>query len=117
MVTRITALQAIEAAGFIVEDEEDLAQRADAIPWYTPLVGNLASARNCWEFLTGLRLSRVGRFAIGSLLRTLEAVRMAPPGTAQTAHELSLGADNLVAGGKAGLFTPMYLMIAKKSKA
>ena len=41
---------------------------------------------------------------------------MTSPGTAQTAHELSLGADSLVAGGKAGPFTPIYLMTAKKSK-
>ena len=55
----------------MVEHEEDLTQRADAIPWYAPSVGNGVSARNYWELLTGLRLSLVGRFAVGSLLRFL----------------------------------------------
>lgn len=114
MVPRKSALEAIKAAGFTVEYEEDLAQRPDSTPWYAPLDGDFKNARTAWDFLTGLRLTTVGRYAIGSLLRTLEAVRVAPPGTAQTAHELSLGADSLVAGGKQGLFTPMYLMIAKK---
>lgn len=96
MVTRKTALEDIKAVGFIVEHEEDMAQRPDATPWYTPLVGNVKSVYNCGDFFTGLRLSMVGRCVIGSLLRILEAVRMAPPGTALTAHELSLGADSLV---------------------
>lgn len=115
MVPRKTALDAIKAAGFTVEHEEDLAQRPDTTPWYAPLDGDFKNARTVRDFLTGLRLTTAGRYAIGSLLRTLEAVRVAPPGTARTAHELSLGADSLVAGGKEGLFTPMYLMIAKKS--
>ena len=36
---------------------------------------------------------------------------MAPPETAQTAHERSLRADSLVAQWSADLFTPIYLMI------
>ncbi|KAG9620219.1 putative ABC transporter, partial [Aureobasidium melanogenum] len=39
---------------------------------------------------------------------------MAPSGTAETARELSAAADALVAGGKEGLFTPMYLIVGKK---
>jgi sterol 24-C-methyltransferase len=44
----------------------------------------------------------------------METLRLAPLGSAETAAELSAGADALVAGGKEGLFTPMYLMVARK---
>jgi sterol 24-C-methyltransferase len=114
MTSRKHALQAIQAAGFILESEEDLAARPDQVPWYYPLTGELRHVKSLWDFLSVLRLSRAGRTAMATLLKTLETFRMAPPGTAETANELSSGADNLVAGGRAGLFTPMYLMIAKK---
>jgi sterol 24-C-methyltransferase len=35
----------------------------------------------------------------------------------KSADNLALAADMLVAGGKEGLFTPMYLMIARKPVA
>ncbi|KAL9106021.1 MAG: hypothetical protein Q9187_008617 [Circinaria calcarea] len=117
MTPRKHALQAIKAVGFTVEYEEDLAARPDQVPWYYPLAGEFRHIRSLWDLLSVLRLTRVGRTAMSTLLKALETVRMAPAGTAETANELSLGADNLVAGGKAGLFTPMYLMIAKKPKA
>ena len=44
----------------------------------------------------------------------LEVVKIAPKGTQKTADSLALAADCLVAGGKEKLFTPMYLMVAKK---
>lgn len=114
MTTRKHALHAIRAAGFTLEHEEDLSKRLDEVPWYYPLAGELRHIRSLWDLLSVLRMTRMGRTAMGTLLKALESVRMAPAGTAETANELSLAADNLVAGGRTGLFTPMYLMIAKK---
>jgi sterol 24-C-methyltransferase len=119
MVPRKEALEAMKKAGFVVEHEEDLAQRkvspiADRRPWYAPLAGDLAVAQTLGDFFGVLRMSSIGRMGVGVLLRTMETLRLAPLGSAETAAELSAGADALVAGGKEGLFTPMYLMVARK---
>lgn len=117
MMSRKHAEESIKAAGFTLEHADDLAERPDEIPWYYPLAGELRHVRNLWDLFTVLRITKLGRAAMGSLLNVLETVRMAPPGTAETAGELSLAADNLTAGAKLGLFTPMYFMIAKKPEA
>ena len=114
MVPRKEALEAMRKVGFVVEHEEDLAERVDRRPWYAPLAGDLAGAQNLWDLLGYVRMSKIGRLGIGSLLRTLEALRLAPVGTAETANELSDGGDALVAGGREKLFTPMYLMVGRK---
>ncbi|CAG8952846.1 hypothetical protein HYFRA_00007559 [Hymenoscyphus fraxineus] len=114
MMSRTHALTAIKAAGFTVEYEDDLAVYDDAIPWYTPLSGEFKHAKSLWDVLHAVRLTTIGRYAMGALLTTLEMVKLAPKGTAQTARELSHGADALVAGARMGLFTPMYLIVAKK---
>ncbi|KAF3891710.1 Sterol 24-C-methyltransferase [Trichophyton interdigitale] len=116
MMPRKHAMEAVQAAGFVLEHEEDMADKGDTVPWYAPLAGEL-QARSLWDIFSALRVTRLGRASVSTLLRVLEAAKLAPSGTAQTADELSLGADNLVAGGRAGLFTPMYLMIAKKPAA
>jgi sterol 24-C-methyltransferase len=43
-----------------------------------------------------------------------EMLGVMPRGTQKTADSLALAGDCLVAGGKQKLFTPMYLMIARK---
>jgi sterol 24-C-methyltransferase len=108
MVTRKDAQRAFLKAGFTLLHDEDLAERKDARPWWAPLSGDIDYATGIWD------VTRVGRFAMETLLSALEMIRMAPSGTAETARELSAGADALVAGGKEGLFTPMYLMVGKK---
>jgi len=83
-------------------------------PWYAPLAADVESSRTLLEFLSDVRLTNVGRDGIEFLLRSLEAVGLAPSGIAHTAAELSAGADALVAVGRENLFMPMYLMIGKK---
>ena len=114
MVSRREALAAMRKAGFVVEHQEDLAEKADRRPWYAPLAGDLAGAQNLWDLLGYVRMSKVGRLGIGCLLTAMETLRLAPQGTAETARELSDGGDALVAGGRERLFTPMYLMVARK---
>ncbi|KAL1297650.1 hypothetical protein AAFC00_006206 [Neodothiora populina] len=106
----------MRAAGFIVEHLEDLAERKgnDIKPWYAPLTGEWSHAYGLWDIMSCLRLTKLGKWSIESLLAVLETIRMAPPGTRRTAKELAAGADALVAGSSEGLFTPMYLMIGKK---
>jgi len=49
-----------------------------------------------------------------SLAWVLEKVGIAPKGTSSVSSFLEKGADGLCAGGKAGIFTPMYLFVARK---
>ena len=117
MVRVSEGLQAIKAAGFELEMHEDLAERTDARPWYYPLDGDLRMASSLGDVLTIARMTRIGRLLAHSAVGGLERVGIAPKGTKKTADSLGHAADCLVAGGKEKLFTPMYLMIARKPKA
>lgn len=114
---RTDAINAIKAAGFVLEHEEDLAERPDATPWYYPIAGEWQYTRTLWDLFSVVRMSRIGRGAMHNFLRALETLRIAPSGTAQTAEELAAGGKSLVQGGKLGIFTPMYFMVAKKPAA
>ncbi|RPA97868.1 hypothetical protein L873DRAFT_1689887 [Choiromyces venosus 120613-1] len=114
MVRISEALRAIKAAGFELEFHEDLAQRGDAIPWYYPIAGEMKYVRSLGDFFTILRMTRFGRGAVHKLIGGLETVGVAPYGTQKTADSLAVAADSLVAGAKLNLFTPMYLMVARK---
>ena len=108
------ALQAIKAAGFDLELHEDLADRDDPMPWYWPLSGDFKYMSSPFDFLTILRLTKIGRGTVHQFVGLLERVGLAPKGSQKTADSLAEAADNLVAGGKEKLFTPMYLMVARK---
>lgn len=110
-------LQAIKAAGFQLEVHEDLADRQDARPWYYPLDGDLRMASSIGDVLTIARMTRIGRFLAHGAIGGMEKIGIAPRGTKKTAESLGRAADCLVAGGKEKLFTPMYLMVARKPNA
>ncbi|KAF3483778.1 sterol 24-C-methyltransferase [Arthroderma uncinatum] len=112
MMTRKHAIEAIKAAGFVLEHAEDQAEMGDQIPWYAPLAGEFPTGR-LLDF-GALRTTKLGRVTVNILLSVLETFRLAPSGIAEMAREFSYGADNLVRGGKEGIFTPMYLMVGKK---
>lgn len=78
-------------------------------PRYYTLAGNFRQMRSIWELLSILRLSRIGRVAMSILLSALKTVMTAPAAIV----ELSLGAENLVAGGKEG----MHFMITTNLQA
>ena len=67
-----------------------------------------------FDVFTIVRMTKWGRFFAHSAAGLLETFKLAPAGTKKTADSLALAADCLVAGGKEHLFTPMYLMVARK---
>lgn len=67
-----------------------------------------------WDFPTIFRMTKLGRGLTHKFVGLLEMVGIAPGGTQKTANSLALAADCLVAGAKEDLFTPMYLMVARK---
>lgn len=68
-----------------------------------------------WKaYVENFQSTNVGRIASHWLLVVLEAVGIAPPESVATSTMLRDGADNLVRGGEAGIFTPMYVVLARK---
>ncbi|KAL5115752.1 Delta(24)-sterol C-methyltransferase [Pleosporales sp. CAS-2024a] len=108
------ALKAMDAAGFVMEHHEDLADRDDPYPWYWPLSGQLSYISSLGDIPTILRMTKIGRGIIHKFVGGLEMIGLAPRGTQKTADSLALAADCLVAGGREKLFTPMYLMVGRK---
>lgn len=97
---------AIGRAGFEVLEHFDAAL-LPGIPWYEPLAPTRPS-------LAGFRSSRVGRKVTNTSLKLLEWLGVAPRGAAEVAVFLDKAAVALVAGGRTGIFTPMYFIHARK---
>lgn len=114
MVTISEGVAAIKAAGFELESHEDLADRPDPRPWYYPLAGDFSKMGSWWDLATVARMHWLGRGVIHKFVGALEMLGVASKGTQKTADSLAVAADCLVAGGAEKLFTPMYLMIARK---
>ena len=108
---------AIKDSGFEMLHHEDLADRPDALPWYWPLAGELRYIQSVGDIFTIVRMTTWGRTIAHGLAGLLETFKLAPAGTKKTADSLALAADCLVAGGRDKLFTPMYLMVARKPAA
>ncbi|KAF2867539.1 S-adenosyl-L-methionine-dependent methyltransferase [Massariosphaeria phaeospora] len=108
------ARAAMEHAGFELQATEDLALRPDPLPWWYPIGGDLKSAKGVRDWMLVIRNTKYGRVAVRFLVRALEFTRIAPKGTTKITEELIMAGDSLVAGGKRGVFTPMYLMVGKK---
>ncbi|KAL6713052.1 Delta(24)-sterol C-methyltransferase [Lecanora helva] len=118
MVTIAEAVRAIKAAGFILELHEDLAERPDASarPWYYPLDGDFRMARNVGDVFMIARMTQWGKIFLRNMIGGFEKVGLAHKGSGKTVDTLNEAADCLVAGGKQKLFTPMYLMVARKPR-
>ena len=98
----------LRAAGFESIESRDCAPDADPqTPWYRPLEG--VSLRP-----GSLPRTFVGRVLTTTVLRLLEGVRAVPRGSCEIQKVLNVAADNLVAAGRLGVFTPMYFHKARR---
>jgi sterol 24-C-methyltransferase len=114
MVKISEGIAAIKAAGFELELHEDLAKRPDATPWYYPLAGDFKHMGSIFDIYTIGRMTKFGRGLAHRVIGLMEMIGIAPVGTRKTADSFAVAADCLVAGAKEDLFTPMYLMVARK---
>jgi sterol 24-C-methyltransferase len=114
MVKISDALAAIKAAGFELIHNEDLAERPDKIPWYYPLAGSFRHMTSVWDLFTIARMTWWGRGIAHRVVGGFEKLGLFPKGSQKTADTLAIAADSLVAGAEKKLFTPMYLMVARK---
>ena len=107
-------LEALAAVGFEVMDAEDIAVRSE-IPWYAPLdCSHSAITATFSRTGGGFRTSALGRAVTRRAVYVLETLRIAPKGTCAVSAFLEAGADALVAGGKQGIFTPMFFTLVRK---
>jgi sterol 24-C-methyltransferase len=98
---------ALTGAGFEMIESRDLTLDAISdVPWYLPLAGE-------WS-IAGFNRTPPGRWLTNKTVRLLEAVRVAPRGAVAGRDFLNGGADALVRGGRAGIFTPMFFFHARK---
>lgn len=79
-------------------------------PWYMTLQGLDFS-------LSSFARTPFGRSLTDYSTRILEFLRVAPPGTNDTSKLLNVAADSLVEAGELGIFTPSFLIHARKPKS
>ena len=103
-----TVDHALRSVGFEVLEVRDLSvQTGPSIPWYQPLVGSGLS-------FASFRSSTIGRWVTQSSLRVMETLRIAPRGSVRVSETLNLCASAMAEAGRLGIFTPMYLIHARK---
>ena len=102
--------RALETAGFEVMEGVDLAgdQHGPVTPWYQPMETRRG--------LPGSAFRRIpmGRKAVRWGSRMAEFLGVFPKGSAEVVALLDRTADAYVAGGKTGIFTPLYCFVARR---
>ena len=105
--------RALETAGFEVLEATDLAvdETGPATPWYRPMETRHGRPG------TAIVQIPLGRkvFFWGS--RLAELMRVFPRGSAEVVRLMDRTADAYVAGGRTGIFSPLYCFLARKPLA
>lgn len=109
LLTTEQQVETIRKAGFEIIQSADLqAENGNPrTPWYMALQGRDLS------FSSWAR-TPAGRAVTANVTKLLELLRIAPSGTSDTAEFLNVAADALVESGELGIFTPSFLVHARK---
>ncbi|MYA49628.1 MAG: methyltransferase domain-containing protein [Chloroflexi bacterium] len=100
---------ALTEAGFdVIEGLDREVTDGPSTPWYQPMESRHGTLGNALHRLPW------GRKAVIAGLRAAEVVRLFPQGSAEVVRLLDRTADAYVAGGKTGIFTPLYCFLARK---
>ena len=102
--------EALEAAGFQVIEGKDRALDGEgsSLPWYRPMETRGGTLGNA------LRRTPPGRKAFIGASRLAEVLGLFPKGSADVVGLMDNTARAYVAGGRAGIFTPLYCFLARK---
>ena len=101
--------RALEKAGFVVIEGIDRnVAEGPSIPWYRPM--------EAWQGTSGNAFRRIplGRRALMYAFKLAEALTVFPKGSADVVRLMHGTANAYVAGGRAGIFTPLYCFLARK---
>ena len=108
LLTTSRQLDLVRTVGFEILSSRDQALECDPdTPWYRSLQGRDLS-------LASLGRIPAGRWFTARATSLLELLRIAPSGTGEAARILNVAADALVEAGVAGIFTPSFLVHARK---
>ena len=108
LLTTQQQLDTMKGAGFEILSATDQAAQSDPkTPWYMALQGRDISLASLARIPAGRRLTT-------GVTAMLEKLRIAPPGTSEASELLNVAADSLVEGGETGIFTPMFVVHARK---
>jgi len=97
--------KSLSDAGFDVVEVRDLALDSE-VTWYDPFEPRYTVA--------GFKTTPIGIKLTNLAVKTMEAVKLAPAGSALMHDNLSVGAVTLFEAGKTGIFTPMLLCVGQK---
>ncbi len=102
--------QALQAAGFEVIEGKDRAVEGDdpTTPWYRPMETRHGTLGNA------LHRIPMGRKLFIGASKLAEVLRVFPKGSTDVVRLMDRTANAYVAGGKAGIFTPLYCFLARK---
>ena len=102
--------RALESVGFEVIEGKDRAVEGEGstTPWYQPMLNQRGTLGNA------LYRIPLGRKAFMGASRLAEALKLFPRGSADVVELLDRTASAYVAGGRAGIFTPLYCFLARK---
>ncbi|MYE02218.1 MAG: methyltransferase domain-containing protein [Alphaproteobacteria bacterium] len=100
--------RALGSAGFELVEGMDRAAGDGATPWYRPM----ETRRGVPGGL--LRATPLGRRAFIGASRLAEMLGVFPKGSSKVVALMDRTADAYVAGGAAGIFTPLYCFLARK---
>ncbi len=102
--------RALESAGFEVIEGRDMAVEENGLtaPWYQPMETRRGMPGGA------LRRTPLGRSLLRAASGLAEALGVFPKGSADVIRLLDSTANAYVAGGRAGIFTPLYCFLARK---
>ena len=102
-------VETVRSAGFdLIRAVDQQEERGNpSTPWYMALQGRDVS-------LSSLARIPAGRVMTEWVTRALERLHVAPAGTSEAARFLNVAADALVEAGQLGIFTPSFLVHARK---
>ncbi|MXZ35234.1 MAG: methyltransferase domain-containing protein [Acidobacteria bacterium] len=102
--------RALETAGFEVMERFDLARdrHGPITPWYQPM------ETRGGPFGSAFRRTPMGRKALKWGSRMFEYLGVFPKGSTEVVSLLDRTASAYVAGGRAGIFTPLYCFVARR---
>ena len=102
--------RALETAGFQIIEAKDRAieENGSTKPWYRPMEARGNPLGNA------LRRIPLGRKAIIGTSKLAATLGVFPKGSADVVRLLDRTANAYVAGGKTGVFTPLYCFLARK---
>ena len=108
--TMVEVNRALETAGFQVIEgiDRSVSENGPITPWYQPMETRHGTLGNA------LHRIPLGRKGIQWGTRLAEVLRVLPKGSSDVVGLLDRTANAYVAGGKAGVFTPLYCFLARK---